>query len=84
MRQRGMRTSDVELIIGCATLVGDDVYFLSFKDAEREICRRKREIQTLQRLRNRKVVVACDRVVTCYRSRSHDQKCFLRKERELT
>jgi hypothetical protein len=79
MRQRGLRKADVELIVGCATLVGADVYFLSRKDVEREIRRRRQEIQTLERLRNQKVVVADGTVVTCYRSRPDDQKRIFRR-----
>lgn len=82
MRQRGVRISDLELILGCASEIGEDIYFLSRKDADREIRRRKHEIQALQRLQGQKIVVADDTVVTCYRSRRRDQKRMLRKGRE--
>ena len=73
---------DVELILRCASEIGDDIFFLSRKDAEREIRRRKHEIQALERLRDQKVVVADDTIVTCYRSRCRDQKRMLRYSRE--
>ena len=78
MRQRGLRNTDVELILRCASEIGEDVYFLSRKDVERETQRRKREIQALDRLCGQKVVVAEDTIVTCYHSRRNDQKRMLR------
>lgn len=82
MRQRGIRNSDVELILRCASEIGADVYFLSRKDVQREIYRRKREIQALERLCDQKVVLAEDTVVTCYQSRRSDQRTMLRDGRE--
>ena len=67
MRQRGLRNEDVALILRCASDIGDDVYFLSRKDADREIRQRKQEIQALERLCGQKLVVADSTVVTCYR-----------------
>ena len=81
MRQRGVRLADVELVLGCASAIGDDVLFLSSKDADREISRRKREIEALQRLRGQKLVVVDDTIVTCYRSCRRDQKRLLRNAR---
>lgn len=82
MNQRGLRHSDLSLILRCGSEVGDDVVFLSHHDADKEICRRKQEIQMLERLRGQKVVVAGDTVVTCYRSKRRDQKRMLRAARE--
>mgnify|MGYP004000973729 CR=1 FL=1 len=82
MQQRGVRLSDVDLILHCASEIGDDVYFLSRNDAEREIRRRKIEIQALERLCGLKLVVAGDTAVTCYRSTRRDQNRTLRKGRE--
>lgn len=81
MQQRGLREDDLVLILQCGSALGEDVFFLTRKDADREICRRKREIQALERLRDRKVVIADGIVVTCYRSRRSDQKRMLRKRR---
>ena len=82
MRQRGLRNGDIDLVLQCASEVGDDVYFLSRKDADLEIRRRKEEIQALERLRDLKMVVAEDTVVTCYVSRRSDQRRAFRKGRE--
>ena len=82
MRQRGLRLNDLDLVLRCASEIGEDIYFLSRKDAEREISRRKREIQALERLQGQKVIVADATVVTCYRSHRRDQKRMLQKVRE--
>ena len=111
MTQRGMRPSDLDLILRFGSVIGGDihdVYFLSNKDVQREIdrlngdirrqkrsrspCARtdreretrrlKREIHRLERLRNRKLLVAGRIVVTCYRSCRRDQRRMLRRGRE--
>ena len=82
MRQRGMKKGDANLICACGTQVDDEAWFLSNRDANREIEARKREIQILERLRNRKIVVCGDRVVTAYPSRPADQKRALRRARQ--
>ncbi len=66
MRQRGFRKCDVDLILSVATPVADDAFFLTDQDAAREIERRKREIQQLERLRGSKIIVDADAVVTLY------------------
>ncbi len=58
MRQRGFRNVDVSLVLSVATRVADDAFFLSDKDAAREIERRRRGIQRqLERLRGTKLTV---------------------------
>ena len=52
------------------------------RDAIREIETRKREIQMLSRLANRKVVIRDGRVITAYPSNSADQKSTLRRGRQ--
>lgn len=66
MRQRGFRKADVDLVLSVATRVADDAFFLTDQDAAREIERRKREIQQLERLRGSKIVVEGDALVTLY------------------
>lgn len=84
LRQRGMRERDIELLLENGTMFGEDVCFLSMRDADRAIRKRKREIQALERLRNRKVVIAQDTIVTCYLSGARDRKRFYRRGRERT
>lgn len=81
MQQRGVRSEDVELILACATQIDENVYLMREKDADREIERRKREIQALGRLRNQKVVLAGTTMVTTYSSNRKDQKRMLRRGR---
>ena len=78
MQQRGIRESDIDLILRCATQVDSNVFLLRSKDTDREIQRRKHEIQILERLRNQKVVVAGSVIVTSYKSRRADLKRTLR------
>ena len=68
MRQRGFRNTDVSLVLSVATRVADDAFFLSDKDAVREIERRRHEIQQLERLRGTKLVVDGEDVITLYHS----------------
>lgn len=68
MRQRGFRNADVSLVLSVATRVADDAFFLSDKDAAREIERRRHEIQQLERLRGTKLIVDCENVITLYHS----------------
>ncbi len=81
MRQRGLRDADLHLLLDCATQVAPDAYLLTRKDAAREIARHKREIQRLERLSGRKIVVDGAAVLTCYYSRPKDQRRTLRRGR---
>lgn len=66
MRQRGFRKADVDLVLRVATRVSDDAFFLTDKDAAREIERRRREIQQLERLRGSKLIVEGGSLITLY------------------
>ena len=55
MRQRGMRPSDLDLILRCGSVIGGDihdVYFLKNKDVQREIDRLSGEIRPQKRSRS--------------------------------
>lgn len=67
IRQRGMRDDDVAVIVAHGTQIGADTYVLRGRDAAGRIAKHKKEIARLERLRNRKVVMAGDAVVTCCR-----------------
>lgn len=82
MNQRGIRDADIVLVIECGTQVDDSVFILSSQDAEREIRQRKFEIQSLERLKNQKVVTHGGTIVTTYKSRSRDKKNTLRRAKE--
>jgi hypothetical protein len=83
LRHRGLCNADAALLRNVATpLAGDDdAWFLTNTDAAREITRRKREIQQLERLRGVKIVIAGDAVVTAYRPSIKRQRRDLRQHR---
>ncbi|MFN8830358.1 MAG: hypothetical protein ACK50Q_15080 [Labrys sp. (in: a-proteobacteria)] len=68
MRQRGFRNADIGFVLSVATRVAEDAFFLSDKDVAREIERRRREIQQLERLRGTKVIVEGKSLITIYQS----------------
>lgn len=78
MQQRGIRETDIRLLLSCGTQIDDASILLLDKDADYEIKRRKQEIQTLERLRGCKVVVAGEVVVICYHTSSRHLKKALR------
>lgn len=80
VRQRGMRESDIPVIVAAGTPVDDDSLFLLGQDVDREIRRRKQEINALERLRGCRVVIAGDKVVTVYRPSHRTEKRLLRGE----
>ena len=81
LRQRGLRDADVVLLMDTATPLAGDAWLMTDADVAREITRRKREIQQIERLRGVKVVVADGVVVTAYHSRLGDQRRALRRGR---
>ena len=81
-QQRGIRKGDIRVILDFGTLIDKDTWLLRSRDVAREIENRKREIQFLSRLRNRKVVIHGERVITAYPSRHADQKRALRRGRQ--
>ena len=82
MQQRGIRKADIPIILEYGTQIDDETYFMRNRDAAREIETRKREIQALSRLVNRKVVIREGRVITAYPSNPSDQKRTLRRGRK--
>ena len=81
MQQRGIRSGDITLILTCATQIDDETWLVRKRDAKREIDFRKREIQALDRLTSKKLVVRDGRVITIYPSRRENQKRALRRGR---
>lgn len=83
MRQRGLRDDDLRLLLKTASQVSPDAYMLTERDAACEIAIRKREIQSLERLKGCKVVVEDGIIITCYRSHWKNQKKTLRRGRAI-
>ncbi len=84
VRQRGMRESDIPVIVAAGTPVDDDSLFLLAQDVDREIRLRKQEINALERLRGCRVVIAGDKVLTVYRPSRRTEKRLLRGEHHDT
>lgn len=82
MRQRGLRERDLSLLLDAATPLADDSWLLTATDVDREIARRKREIEHLQRLRGCKIVVSGDTIVTVCHMRPAALRRALRRGRE--
>lgn len=80
-QQRGFRDVDISIVMKTATQVAPDAYMLTQVDAEREIAKRKREIQQLERLRGSKIIVAGDAIITCYHANSNERKRTMKKHR---
>lgn len=83
MRQRGLRDDDLRLLLKTASQVSPDAYMLTERDAACEIAIRKREIQSLERLKGCKVVVEDGTIITCYRAHRKNQKKTLRRGRAI-
>ncbi len=66
VRQRGFREADVDLVLRVTTRVANDAFFLTDKDAAREIELRRREIQQLERLRGSKLIVEGGTLITFF------------------
>ena len=79
IQQRSIRKKDIELVLEYGTQVDDGSFLLSNKDVAREKCRRKREIQALERLRGVKVVIKEGVIVTCLRATKTQMKKVLRR-----
>lgn len=84
MRQRGFRNADIGFVLTVATRVAEDAFYLSDKDAAREIEQRRREIQQLERLRGTKVVVVGESLITVYQSKGKALPKGGRKDRRMS
>ena len=79
IQQRGMREKDIEMVIKAGTALDDDSIVLLNRDVDREIKRRKKEIEMLERLRSVRVVLGEDEtVVTAYHTHRKIEKSLLR------
>ncbi len=82
IRQRGLRESELALVLDAATPLADDAWLLTTADVDREIAQRKHEIEQLQRLRGCKVVLSGDSIVTVCHMRPAAERRALRRGRE--
>jgi len=79
--QRGFKKDDFEQLMSYGTPVGDMEIMLTDKDAQNAIRKKKKEIETLERLKNCVIVVDGNRVVTAYPLSKSKQRARLRYAR---
>ena len=82
MQQRGCRLKDIPLILACGTPIDDATWLVRACEVDREIESRKREIQTLERLKNQEFVLRDGYLITIYPSRPEHVKQKLRRGRK--
>lgn len=66
LRQRGFKQADIEAVLSAATRLSGDAFFLSKRDAQREIEKRKREIQQFERLSGTELILVGEKLITAY------------------
>lgn len=66
MSQRGFRKTDLEVILAYGTDIGRDRIMLMRRDADVAIRALKKQITTIERLKDKVLVVADGRLVTAY------------------
>jgi hypothetical protein len=81
IRQRGIRESDIPMIVAAGTPIDQDSVLLLAQDADREIRRLKQEIAAFERPKGWRVVIVGDTVVTVYRPSRKTEKRLLRGQR---
>jgi hypothetical protein len=78
-----VRASDIDFVLRYGTAIDGRCVVLTDRDADIEICRRKIEIERLERCRNCVVVATDASVLTAYRPESKRRsKTFSRRLRE--
>lgn len=82
LSQRGFRKTDLDVIRECGTLIDDktaEVYVVTNKGADEAIHNLKQRISAIERLRNCKLVVNQDDVITIMRAGREHTKKMLRR-----
>ena len=80
LRQRGLRTGDLELVLQHGT-VTDDGVLLTNKDAAAQIAEHHRCISSLERLRGTAVFTSGDLALSAYRPSRAKVRCMIRSRR---
>jgi hypothetical protein len=78
VQQRGIRESDIPVILDAGTPMDNESVLLLSQDVDREIRKYKKAISTLERLRGCRVILAGETVVTAYRATCKTEKRLLR------
>ena len=82
MQQRGISISDIDMILEHGEEIEGNGIFMTNKRAEKLIRSLKREISTVERFRNTKVVVDGDNVVSCYACRTSEPRRMKKRTRQ--
>lgn len=77
-RQRGFRSSDVDLVLQHGT-AGEDGTVLTSKDVNRRLVDLKREMAALERLAGTAVVTDGSAIITMYHANERRQRHMLRR-----
>lgn len=80
--QRGIKVQDLELCMAIGEFIGDEEIFVSNKAADDAIRKCKKVMNAIERLRNKKFVVAEDHWVTGYCPRKGNLRKMIRDGRE--
>ena len=82
MQQRGISVSDIDIILEHGKAIDGNGIFLTSKRSEQIIRSLKKKIAAVERLRNTKVVVKDDRVVSCYPCRNSEIRRMKKRTRQ--
>lgn len=82
MNQRSFRPEDVDLILAAGDQIGPDAFMMSREVTDREIARRKREIQRLEHLKGKKIIVSGGMIITAYHTTQREEKRTFRIGRD--
>lgn len=78
VRQRGIKESDIPVIVGVATQMNDKSFLMRTQDVNQQIRKYKQAISTLERLCGCCVIIAGETVITVYHTSHKTEKRLLR------
>lgn len=82
MNQRGIRATDLDLILALGQQVAPDAYLMTDAVIDQEIARCRHDkprVQQLERLRGKKVIVSGPTIVTVYHACENDLRRSFRR-----
>ena len=81
MNQRAFRQSDIDLIIAFGEQISPDAIMMTKRRAIQLIEEFKTKIRTIERLTDKKLVIAGETIITAYHSSKSQQRKDLRRKR---
>jgi hypothetical protein len=82
MAQRSVTNQQVNYIMTHGSNIDDNIVMITNKDFVRHEAALKAELKVLQKLKNKKLVVAGDVIITTYHSSKSDQKKAMKRRRD--